>query len=144
MVSSIFGSGGEGGFISKALGFVGGLFGGDQARSGGIMTPSGKLSGYSTGGIARGPGAGYPALLHGTEAVIPLPNGRSIPVDMPQNAGEQNNSVVVNISMDGSTESKESSSPDMENLGAAVAKAVQRELQTQKRSGGILSPFGVA
>ena len=145
MVSSVFGSGGgDGGFLSKALGFVGGLFGGPQARSGGIMTPSGKLSGYSTGGIARGPGAGYPALLHGTEAVIPLPNGRSIPVDMPQNAGEQNNSVVVNISMDGSTESKESSSPDMENLGAAVAKAVQRELQTQKRSGGILSPFGVA
>ena len=29
---------------------------------------------YSTGGIARGTNAGYPAILHGTEAVVPLPN----------------------------------------------------------------------
>jgi hypothetical protein len=34
------------------------------------------------GGIASGPDAGYPATLHGTEAVVPLPNGRSIPVDI--------------------------------------------------------------
>ena len=30
--------------------------------------------GYSRGGIARGREAGYPAILHGTEAVVPLPN----------------------------------------------------------------------
>ena len=34
------------------------------------------------GGIASGPRAGFPATLHGTEAVVPLPNGRSIPIDM--------------------------------------------------------------
>ena len=32
------------------------------------------------GGIAHGPGTGYPATLHGTEAVVPLPDGRAIPV----------------------------------------------------------------
>jgi len=34
------------------------------------------------GGIARGPDTGYPATLHGVEAVVPLPDGRSIPVDI--------------------------------------------------------------
>lgn len=37
--------------------------------------------GYASGGIATGPTSGFTALLHGTEAVVPLPNGNSIPVD---------------------------------------------------------------
>jgi hypothetical protein len=36
----------------------------------------------ANGGIASGPRSGYLANLHGTEAVVPLPNGRSIPIDM--------------------------------------------------------------
>lgn len=36
----------------------------------------------ATGGAFSGPRGGYPAVLHGTEAVVPLPNGRSIPVQM--------------------------------------------------------------
>jgi hypothetical protein len=39
--------------------------------------------GYQYGGIASGPESGYQAMLHGTEAVIPLPNGKTIPVEMP-------------------------------------------------------------
>jgi hypothetical protein len=39
--------------------------------------------GYRFGGIASGPKSGYMAVLHGTEAVIPMPNGQSIKVDMP-------------------------------------------------------------
>lgn len=34
------------------------------------------------GGVVSGPKSGYPTLLHGTEAVVPLPGGRSIPVEM--------------------------------------------------------------
>jgi len=34
------------------------------------------------GGIASGPHSGYTAMLHGTEAVVPLPDGRQIPVEM--------------------------------------------------------------
>ena len=34
------------------------------------------------GGIFSGPDQGYPVELHNTEAVIPIPNGRSIPVEM--------------------------------------------------------------
>lgn len=38
--------------------------------------------GYEFGGIVSGPKSGYQALLHGTEAVVPLPNGRNIPVEV--------------------------------------------------------------
>lgn len=34
------------------------------------------------GGILSGPKSGYNATLHGTEAVVPLPDGKSIPVEM--------------------------------------------------------------
>lgn len=34
-----------------------------------------------TGGIVSGPKSGYDATLHGTEAVVPLPNGKTIPVE---------------------------------------------------------------
>lgn len=36
---------------------------------------------FADGGIASGSKSGFTALLHGTEAVVPLPNGNSIPVD---------------------------------------------------------------
>ena len=40
------------------------------------------LRGFKTGGISRGPTEGYTQLLHGTEAVVPLPDGKAIPVDL--------------------------------------------------------------
>ena len=42
--------------------------------------------GYKFGGIATGPESGYETTLHGTEAVVPLPNGNSIPVEMQGNS----------------------------------------------------------
>ena len=41
------------------------------------------IEGYRFGGVATGPKSGYTAQLHGTEAVVPLPDNRSIPVEMP-------------------------------------------------------------
>ena len=37
---------------------------------------------YADGGIARGPASGYTATLHGAEAVVPLPDGNTIPVEI--------------------------------------------------------------
>jgi adenosylcobinamide amidohydrolase len=96
--------------------------------------------------MARGAQAGYAATLHGNEAVVPLPDNRSIPVTL-NGAGGQNNNVVVNVSMDGqggSQQSSQSNSDIGKNIGAMVASAVQEELQSQKRSGGILNPYGVS
>ncbi len=41
-----------------------------------------KIGKFADGGIARGPTSGYPAVLHGAEAVIPLPDGKTIPVEI--------------------------------------------------------------
>ena len=52
---------------------------------GGAVTTAGalgSLAGFDEGGIAEGPKSGYPATLHGTEAVVPLSDNRSIPVSM--------------------------------------------------------------
>jgi len=120
-----------------------GMSGGGWARNGGIFSEGKKVQGYSTGGVAKGSTSGYPAVLHGTEAVVPLPNGKAIPVEM-KDSGATNNNIVVNVSTDGQTSKTDSSGPDMDKLGGAIAQAVQAELQNQKRSGGILNPYGAA
>lgn len=137
------GGGGAGGIVMGALGqiasaFVGAKFGA-AARSGAI------LEGYSAGGIAKGREAGYPAILHGTEAVVPLPNGKQIPVEMKGGAGQQNNiSVNVNVNNEGGATSEVEGDQGGQNLGRAIAGAVQQELMNQKRAGGILSPYGAS
>jgi hypothetical protein len=118
----------------------------DKGRYGGVFANGSKLPGYAVGGIASGPQGGYPVELHGTEAVVPLPNGRSIPVEM--SGTNSNNSVVVNVSVDNQggaqTNTEAQSSEQAGKLGKMVAQAVQQELQNQKRSGGILNPYGAA
>ena len=116
-----------------------------SARNGGVFDQGKKMS-YATGGIAKGSTSGYPVMMHGTEAVVPLPNGKSIPVEMSGKGGGGGgtNNIVVNISTDGQSSKQGSSGPDMDKLGGAVAAAVQAELQNQKRSGGILNPYGAA
>lgn len=101
------------------------------------------MPGYATGGIASGPQAGYPVIMHGTEAVVPLPNGKEIPVQMKGGQGQVNN-VSVNVQVDGNGNSSVNSDGGGENLGKAIAAAVQEELQNQKRSGGILNPYGAS
>lgn len=55
---------------------------------------------FGDGGIANGPGTGYLAELHGPEAVVPLPDGKTIPVriegDMPGNSGSADMSAMMN------------------------------------------------
>jgi uncharacterized protein YoxC len=87
-----------GGLAGRALGGLGGsLLGPGGAVLG--MVAGGALGDYlggkigeaisgllgegkSLGGISAGPDSGYLEKLHGVEAVVPLPDGRSIPVTM--------------------------------------------------------------
>ena len=149
-LASIIGSGGSTsgrGILSTLLqttvSAVMGSYFPPTARTGGIISKGKKVPGYATGGIAKGSTSGYPATLHGTEAVVPLGTGRAIPVDMKGSGGSTNN-IVVNISTEGQSSTQGSTGPDMEKMGGAIARAVQEELQNQKRSGGILNPYGVA
>ena len=117
------------------------------ARNGGVFEQGKKQNSYRSGGVAKGSQGGYPAMLHGTEAVVPLPNGRSIPVEMKNSGGNVSN-VTVNVSTEAGNTSAQTEQndggADQERLGKAIAVAVQNELQNQKRSGGILNPYGVA
>jgi lambda family phage tail tape measure protein len=129
------------GFDSANLVRYGGIQKGPMGyRNGGIA------KNYSMGGVAAGRDGGYPAILHGTEAVVPLPNNRSIPVDLQGNAGQQNN-VTVNVSIDRDGQASQDTQADSNegaNMGKLLAMAVQEELLNQKRQGGILNPFGVS
>lgn len=51
--------------FGKLLGFA----------NGGVSTPFGALPGYASGGITSGPTSGYPVMMHGTEAILPLKRG---------------------------------------------------------------------
>ena len=129
-----------GGLFKGFGGFFGGIFG---AAAGGIMP--GGVTGYANGGIVKRPTLGLVGEGKMNEAVVPLPDGKAIPVSM--NGAGQNNNVTVNVSMDSQGNSQTDSQSDGQqgaNLGKLIAGAVQEELQRQKRPGGILSPYGAA
>ena len=111
---------------------------GTGSREGGIMRAPGYRS-YGTGGVADGPDSGYPATLHGTEAVVPLPNGRSIPVEMSGGAGANN--VTVNVNMTSGESASTGTGEDAYELGRAISAAVSNEIEKQQRPGGTLSPY---
>ena len=149
---------GDSEFLSGLSGLFGGLgdimgklFGSEEGWSGaitGVMGLLGLAQGgiapggfrkFARGGIATSPTLGLIGEGRHNEAVVPLPNGKAIPVDMRSNA--QTNNVTVNVSSDGQTTTE---GQDNEGLGKAIAKAVQEELQNQKRAGGILNRYGTA
>ena len=140
--------------VMKAIQATIGLFGNGGiatppapgARYGGVLQArrGGMFENYSTGGIARGRQSGYPAILHGTEAVVPLPNKKEIPVDLKGSTGNVNN-ISITVNSDGTSRQEGTDSTEQsKQLGKAISMAVQEELHKQKRPGGILSPFGAA
>ena len=124
------------------IGSMMGLIGGTPARQGGIMSPGagGGYRSYRAGGIADGPEKGYPATLHGTEAVVPLGNDREIPVKMLEGGGGTNNvAVTVNMS-EGGTDFK-MEGEKAKTFAHSIAAAVQQEIVKQKRTGGLLNEY---
>ena len=108
---------------------------GTLGRSGGIMSSPGYRS-YARGGIAMGPDSGYAATLHGTEAVVPLGNSRSIPVELKGEGGGVNN-ITVNVN--GGTEGNGQSPEQAKALGNMIQVATMEIIQREKRPGGVLS-----
>ena len=121
-------TGEDSGFFGKMFGTIGSFFG---FAKGGI-TPV-----YAAGGgTFKGPKSGYPAMLHGNEAVVPLPDGKSIPI-----SGGMGGNVNVSVNMVTGETSSTSDGDDMYAMGGAIAQAVQNELEKQQRPGGMLSPY---
>jgi len=102
----------------------------------------GEMTKYRGGGIASGPNSGYMAMLHGREAVVPLGNDRSIPVDMRGMPGG-GNIVTVNITMNGQGQGASQVTGDgMQGLGRSIGNMVQQHLQQEMRPGGLLNQQG--
>lgn len=90
----------------------------------------------ATGGVFSGSKQGYPAIMHGNEAVVPLPDGKSIPV-----SGGMGGTVNVSVNMATGETSSTSNAEDMYQMGTAIAQAVENELEKQQRPGGMLAPY---
>lgn len=139
---------GLGAIFSNIMPILGGLFSGGLGgflgfANGGMV--KGGFQAYANGGIATRPTLGLVGEGRYNEAIVPMPNGKAIPVDM-KGAGQQNN-VTVNVSVDSqgnASTNMQQDSAQAGNLGQVIARAVQQELQNQKRSGGILNPYGAA
>ena len=103
--------------VSEALEWGGDMIGG-----------AADFLGFADGGVSSGPSSGYPVTLHGTEAVVPLPDGRSIPVsikgDAGGNGGQTNN---INISVSGGGNAKE--------IAKAVSEEVSKVMRNRSRGG---------
>ena len=60
-----------------------------------IQMPSAR-----TGGILSGPMGGYQAMLHGNEAVVPLPDGKTIPMKNRGNSGSKEQTALLSMELE--------------------------------------------
>lgn len=118
----------------KGLGFA---EGGVVSASSGGGVPS-YVPGFATGGIVKGPTMAMVGEGRFNEAIVPLPNGKSIPVEMGGSAGSNiSTNITVNVN-NGQASSKTSGSQGNDlarNLEGAVKQVIMREMQP----GGMIS-----
>jgi tape measure domain-containing protein len=108
-----------------------------QFANGGIAP--GGFRAFASGGVVTGPTLGLVGEGRYNEAVIPLPDGKSVPVNLRGGSNGNNGpvNVVVNVDAKGST--VEGDEDKANELGRAISAAVQSELIKQQRPGGMLS-----
>ena len=135
---------------------LGGLMGGGPMPSGVQMGDGGGTvtSGLGTKFGTLGPNFGIPQMATGgivtkpttaligeggmNEAVVPLPNGRSIPVDFGKNAGGGvTTNITVNVDQGGNT-TTETDADGASKLANAIDGAVKRVIMDERRVGGLL------
>jgi len=144
-LSGMFGGGGgsSGFFGAGAPDAVagGGIFSGAgpyQFANGGIA--AGGFRAFATGGIVTGPTLGLVGEGRYNEAVIPLPDGKSVPVDLGgMSGGMASAPITVNVSVDAKGSEVQGDSAQGAALGRVIAASVQSELIKQKRPGGLLA-----
>jgi hypothetical protein len=117
---------------------LGSIFPGFKFANGGIMTGDGPmpLKKYANGGIANSPQLAMFGEGSMPEAYVPLPDGRRIPVAMQGSGG---GATTVNVSVDAKGTQVQGNAGQGEQLGRAIAQAVQAELIRQKRPGGLIA-----
>jgi tape measure domain-containing protein len=97
-----------------------------------------SFTGFANGGIVKGPTLGLVGEGRYNEAIVPLPDGRSIPVDLGNAAGNQIvSNITVNVS-NGQAQSNANGSNSSE-LGRKLEGAVKQVIVGELRPGGLLA-----
>jgi tape measure domain-containing protein len=105
--------------------------------NGGIA--AGGFTAFANGGMVTGPTMGLVGEGRYNEAIVPLPDGKSIPVDLGGATGSQiTSNIVVNVSSDGKTSSSGAGS-DSAGLGRKLEGAVKQVIVDELRPGGLLA-----
>jgi tape measure domain-containing protein len=108
------------------------------AFANGGIAPGG-FTAFANGGMVTGPTMGLVGEGRYNEAIVPLPDGKSIPVDLGGATGSQiTSNIVVNVSSDGKTSSSGSGS-DSAGLGRKLEGAVKQVIVDELRPGGLLA-----
>jgi tape measure domain-containing protein len=101
---------------------------------------NGGFQAFANGGIVTGPTLGLVGEGRYNEAVIPLPDGKSVPVDLGGMAGgmggEVTSNIVVNIN---NGQMQGNGNGNGSELGRKIEGAVKQVLVSELRPGGILS-----
>jgi hypothetical protein len=139
-LGGLFGGGGGGGgglgsLLKMGLSFIPGLGGLFGAQMGGIY--QGGISAFAKGGVVKRPTVGLVGEGGQNEAVVPLPDGKAIPVNM--NGTNNNNNVSVNLNMATGQGETTGNSENLAQLGNSIVDIVQREIADQTRPGGLLA-----
>ena len=104
----------------------------------GTFGPNFGLAQYAKGGVVTNPTAALIGEGGMNEAIVPLPNGRAIPVDMGKGAaGNVQTTINVNVDQGGNTET-DVSGDNANKLGLAINNAVKRVIMDERRAGGLL------
>ena len=99
----------------------------------------GGFTAFANGGVVKGPTLGLVGEGRHNEAIVPLPNGKSIPVEMGKGmGGDVNSSVVVNINNSGNTQSSTKGSQGNQ-LAKGIEGAVKDVIMREMRPGGMIA-----
>jgi len=110
---------------------------GQTAANGAVW--QGGFTPFANGGIVKGPTLGLVGEGRYNEAVVPLPDGKKIPVEMGKGAGGGvNSSVVVNINNDGSSDSTTKGAQGNQ-LAKGIEGAVKDVIMREMRPGGMIA-----
>ena len=92
---------------------------------------------FATGGVVTGPTMGLVGEGRFNEAVVPLPNGKSIPVELGQGAGNNISTNIV-VNMNNGQSSSQASGRGGQALGREIEGAVRNVILKESRPGGLI------
>jgi hypothetical protein len=145
----------------KAIGLIGNLFGGGtsatdregtsatdpgfvqnqnqisqymEMANGGVLT--GGFQAFANGGIVNGPTLGLVGEGRYNEAVVPLPDGKSIPVELGGDAKNIVSNITVNVN---NGQARSEGNGGANDLGRKLEGAVKQVIIEELRPGGVLA-----